>query len=50
MTAESRWNQLKIVMRFLRPNGAKLSPEDISRQFTTTTFVALSHFVSLYRN
>ncbi|KAL8613206.1 hypothetical protein ACOMHN_043015 [Nucella lapillus] len=31
---EARWNQLKMVMKFLRPHGSNLKPSDVERQLS----------------
>ncbi|XP_053375288.1 phosphatidylinositol 4-kinase alpha-like [Mercenaria mercenaria] len=46
LSAEERWSQLKIVMKFIRPAGYKIKPEDLERESTlisTNTILTLGH-------
>jgi hypothetical protein len=44
MSAEARWSQLKLVMKFIRPTVHKMKPEDLERQFPLTLTQSLTHF------
>ncbi|XP_060554504.1 phosphatidylinositol 4-kinase alpha-like isoform X3 [Ruditapes philippinarum] len=46
MSAEARWSQLKLVMKFIRPTVHKMKPEDLERESTlisTNTILTLGH-------
>ncbi|KAK3587139.1 hypothetical protein CHS0354_006780 [Potamilus streckersoni] len=45
-SAVSRWSQLRILVKFLRPDGSKMKPEEIERESTfisTNTILTLGH-------
>ncbi|KAK3083088.1 hypothetical protein FSP39_013642 [Pinctada imbricata] len=44
-SAEARWNQLKLVMKFIRPSSANLPIKDIERQMNHNTN-CFSHLIS----